>query len=225
MGGAIAPIGGTVGGAALGAGLAPFTGGLSLPAMMALGGALGSGTASAATGQDVEQSLLNAGLGGLGGYGVGMFAPALLGSAVAPAAGAVGSPGSSVIGQALGSGAAPAAIGSAGAGSGTIGSALGQLPGAGGTASAGVGSATSAAAPTTGGLGGMSALEKAFLATQTGSILGQVLNPPPRFQPPSIPSPPVGGGGGYRPVSAQSMEQLAQLIAQRRNRDVGKFTV
>ena len=71
----------------------------------------------------------------------------------------------------------------------------------------------------------MDKLQTGLLATSVGGTLGAALNPPAKFQPPSAPSAPIGHGGGFQPTSQMSLQQLAQLMAQRRSQVGGKFTV
>jgi hypothetical protein len=66
-------------------------------------------------------------------------------------------------------------------------------------------------------------LEKAMLAMRVGGMLGSVVNPPVRFQPPSAPPAPIGGGGGFRSVSSDQLQALNNLIAQRRQQQLGRF--
>lgn len=91
-----------LGGALAGTALAPFTGGASMiPVLAASGAALGTGVTTAATGGDMKDAFINAGLAGAGGYfagptlgtmtGAGMTSAKELAGAVAPsAAGASG---------------------------------------------------------------------------------------------------------------------------------------
>jgi len=72
---------GPAAGAGLGYLLAPMTGGLSIPASMALGGALGGVGQTALTGGHTEDYLKSGILGGLGGYGAGsLLKPAAVGA-------------------------------------------------------------------------------------------------------------------------------------------------
>ncbi len=66
-------------------------------------------------------------------------------------------------------------------------------------------------------------LQNAFLATSVGGMLGNALQPPP-LPPASFPSAPVGGGGSFTPVASGASQQWAQLMAQRRAQQTGKFT-
>lgn len=79
-------IGATVGGAGLGALAAPFTGGLSIPVMAGLGGALGAGASTAGTGGSTRSAIMNSMLGGAGGFGAGTLAAPSLAAMMAPAA-------------------------------------------------------------------------------------------------------------------------------------------
>lgn len=78
--------GATVGGAGLGALAAPFTGGLSIPVMAGLGGALGAGASTAGTGGSTRSAILNSILGGAGGFGAGTLAAPSIASLMAPTA-------------------------------------------------------------------------------------------------------------------------------------------
>lgn len=71
---------------------------------------------------------------------------------------------------------------------------------------------------------GSDMLQNAFLATSVGGMLGNAIKPPP-LPPASFPSAPVGGGGSFTPTSASAAQQWAQLMAQRRAQQTGKFTV
>jgi hypothetical protein len=77
---------------------APYTGGMSLAAMGALGGAAGSGLGSVARGDDTQTALLNTAAGGVGGYGLGSMAAGL----GAGAAGGAASGGTGVAGGGTG---------------------------------------------------------------------------------------------------------------------------
>jgi len=107
-------LGSTAGGATLGALLAPLTMGLSIPIGAAAGGALGAGAATAGTGGKLRDSLLNAGLGGLGGGALGALGgPALsslmtLPGASTPGVGALAGP---LAAPVAGSGMLPAGTG------------------------------------------------------------------------------------------------------------------
>lgn len=79
-------IGATVGGAGLGALAAPFTGGLSIPVMAGMGGALGAGASTAGTGGSARSAILNSMLGGAGGFGAGTLAAPSIASLMAPTA-------------------------------------------------------------------------------------------------------------------------------------------
>lgn len=79
-------IGATVGGAGLGALAAPFTGGLSIPVMAGMGGALGAGASTAGTGGSTRSAILNSMLGGAGGFGAGTLAAPSIASMMAPTA-------------------------------------------------------------------------------------------------------------------------------------------
>lgn len=79
-------IGATVGGAGLGALASPFTGGLSIPVMAGLGGALGAGASTAGTGGSTRSAIMNSMLGGAGGFGAGTLAAPSLAAMMAPAA-------------------------------------------------------------------------------------------------------------------------------------------
>jgi len=110
---------GPVLGGGLGYLLAPFTGGLSIPASMALGAGLGGGAQSLFEGGNLGDALLSAGMGGLGGYGVGSMI------------GGLGSAGAATLGAGAPSIAAPVAAtgaeGTAAAGLGTSGLSISSL--------------------------------------------------------------------------------------------------
>ena len=137
------------------------------------------------------------------------------------AAGGAGLAGAGGIGGGGFGAAAPGAagIGTPAAGSSAIGSALGTGQAAGGGAKIGAGAATPP-----GGMSKSDMLQNAFLATSIGGMLGNAITPPP---PPAtnIPSASVGGGGGFTPVANNASQQWAQLMAQRRAQQLGKFTV
>ena len=86
-----------LGGAVVGAALAPFTGGLSVPVMSGLGAALGAGASTAATGGKPLDAIINAGLGGVGGYMAGPTLNSALGlHSLASSTGAALPPGAGV---------------------------------------------------------------------------------------------------------------------------------
>lgn len=147
-------------------------------------------------------SLFFSPLSGMAAGGAGLMGAGGIGGggfgAAAPGTAGIGTPasGSAVIGSELSSG-----------------STLSQTGGS-GTASAGAGGAT-----------GKDMLQNAFLATSIGSMLGNAVHPPPLYPPAGIPAPPIGHSSGFTPVSQMSIQQLAQLMAQRRAQQTGKFTV
>jgi len=67
-------------------------------------------------------------------------------------------------------------------------------------------------------------LQNAFLATSVGGMLGNAIRPQP-LPPANFPSAPIGSGGGFTPVATNASQQWAQLMAQRRAQQMGKFTV
>lgn len=169
-------------------------------------------------------SLLFSPLSGLAAGGAGLAAGGLgaggMGAAASPTVGASGLEGVSQF-------AVPSAAQSlvpTGAGSVLPASGVAGLanPIGGGLAS---GSALNAASPAAAGTSGTNMLQNAFLATSIGGMLGNAIHPPPLYPPAGIPAPPIGHGGGFTPVSQQSIQQLAQLMAQRRAQQTGKFTV
>lgn len=114
--------------------------------------------------------------------------------------------------------AAPAVtgVGSPAYGSSTIGSVLGGTPV---STVPPVGSP-----PTSAPVSKSDMLQNAFLATSVGGMLGNAIKPPP-LPPANVPNAPIGGGGGFTPVANQASQQWAQLMAQRRAQQTGKFTV
>lgn len=117
---------------------------------------------------------------------------------------------------------AGAALGTPAAGSSAIGTALGgSTPAAGGLPAIG---GTPPVVPTPAGMSKSDMLQNAFLATSVGGMLGNALSPPP-LPPMSVPNAPIGHGSGFTPVAAGASQQWAQLMAQRRAQQTGKFTV
>lgn len=133
-------------------------------------------------------------------------------------------------------------LGAGGIGGGGFGAAGGALPEVGSTAvpAAGGGtlvvpgsSYTPASFSSAGGVdaaskAGMSKsdmLQNAFLATSIGGMLGNAIKPPPLYPPAGIPAPPIGHSSGFTPVASNASQQWAQLMAQRRAQQTGKFTV
>lgn len=228
----------TLGGTALGAILAPFTGGLSIPVGMALGGAAGGGISSAALGKSPGESLLAAGLGGAGGYAGGsMVAPEIaptlselpssVGSSLPesmqsylpdtmqaaktfPDTGQVGRINTLVGNGPIGMSGWKNALQNAG-------NSMGDYASQAGTGLSNY--AKNAAAKTTMG----DALQNTMMATSIGGMAGRAMHPLPLYPPTSPPPAPIGGGGSYTPVSNSAQQQLMQLIAQRHGQGV-RFT-
>lgn len=136
---------GAAGGAGLGYLLAPFTGGLSIPAAMAIGGGLGGTAGSSLDRGDTSQNIKYGVLGAAGGYGAGtLLTPAASGGGALFGAGAGGStayslsgPASTTTSYSLMGGASPALSGSLTGGMG--GSFLSGLGGSSGLLKLGLG--------------------------------------------------------------------------------------
>lgn len=210
---------------------------LGIPALAALGSAAGTGAAAAApavagaTGAGLASAAVpaaaatGAGLGTAGATGAGLTAAAL------PAAASVGTPafGSSTLGALFGSGA-PAAASAAPSVASTSAPFFGaaQLPpGFQGPIIPTEGSGFLASTPEQAGVGGAGGggfnfgkanelASTSFLAANAGSVVGKALGLGPPTQRAAPGSPPVGRGGGFTPVANMSIQQLSQLIAQRR---------
>lgn len=69
-------------------------------------------------------------------------------------------------------------------------------------------------------------LQNAFLATSTGSMLGNALKKTPSpYGPTAAPPAPIGhGGGSFSSQATPQMQALAQMIAQRNQRKLGTFS-
>lgn len=174
MGGdALIPLLSGAGGAATGAILAPFTGGMSIPAMAAIGGGIGAGAGRAGTGGNLTQSLVSGGLGAAGGYGLGTLgAPLLAVEAGLP------------VGTGLSTAAAGSSVPGSLAATGTNLAGTSLMPG---VAASGMSGSSSLLGPNT--------LQNAMLGTMLAGQLGALLNPQPMqishgpvqgFSPPQI---------------------------------------
>lgn len=187
MGGdGLIPILSGIGGTGLGVALAPFTGGMSIPAMAAIGGGIGSAAGRAGTGGNLTQSLISGGLGAAGGYGLGTLgAPLLAVEAGLP------------VGTGLSTAAAGSSLPGSLAATGTNLAGTSLMPGA---AASGMSGGSSLLGPNT--------LQNAMLGTMLAGQLGSLLNP----QPPHISAGPIQGF--TPPQIGSSMQQFMIPIQQ-----------
>ena len=243
MGGTGIRMGGTGGGALLGGIIGSMFPVVGTALGAAIGGAIGGGTSTAATGGNVPQSLLGAGIGAGTGYAGGTGAEALLAPSVVPPPVPLSVPAPVEPGT-LGTFANPVVQGPAFPSGATLGSPF-QGPAAptGATLPPALEARLAAEAPNAlmaggsitagpqsaaGGTGGSfikSANELAFpvmagtTLAATGAQLLRPLPSPGGVGNLSIPSRP----GGFQPMAPAQQQQLAQLIAQRRQRPLGTF--
>lgn len=176
---AILPVLGGVAGAAL----APYTGGMSVPAMMAVGGALGGAAGGLADHGTAAQIALQAAGGGAGGYLGGAMGGAASGAA--GAAGAAGTEAASMTAPQVASAATnftdPAFAGAT-SGVGSVGNAANSVSMA---APSATGGATSLASPAASNLSTFGSMVKNLpwkggMAAGTGASLGAMLAPQPQ---------------------------------------------
>lgn len=137
------------------------------------------------------------------------------------AAGGAGLIGAGGIGAGGMGAAAPSGMGAAAGGLPPVASGAGAATGLPASTGSMIGEGGKAAAAKT---SGSDMLQNAFLATSVGGMLGNAIKPPP-LPMASMPNAPIGGGGGFTPVANGASQQWAQLMAQRRAQQTGKFTV